>query len=88
MKYLVQGCESELRLRTLLGFTGITSEPIKQALCDHLQKDWRGMSKAGAARLNGVDEANFNRALRKLSKVAAEYEHLKLYEIKHLRSAK
>lgn len=88
MKYLSRACESEKRLTLLISLTRINSEPVIQALRDHLQTNWRGLSDTSAAALNGVQLPNFNRALKKLNDVAAIVEQIKDLDWQHLKSVK
>lgn len=88
MRYLVQGMESELRLTTLLGWTDIRSKPTIQALRDHLQSNHLALPDKRAAIRNGIELSNFSRALKRLNKVAEEYENLKAAELQHLKSVK
>lgn len=88
MRYLTQGAESEQRLTLLLSLTSISSKPVIQALRDHLQKDWRGLSDTSAAALNGVQLPNFNRALKTLNAVATTVEQIKDLDWQHLKSVK
>lgn len=88
MKYLSQACESEQRLTLLLSLTSISSQPVIQALRDHLQANWRGLSDTSAAALNGVQLPNFNRALKTLNAVAATVEQIKDLDWQHLKSVK
>lgn len=72
-------------MELLLQLTSITSEPVKDALSDHLV---RGLADATAASLNGITQANFNRALKTLEAVAAKVERIKEIDWKHLQSSK
>lgn len=74
MNYLMQGMESEKRVKLMLSLTKISSEPVKDALLEHLA---RGNTEAASAALNGVTQSNFNRALAKLNEVAGIIEKIK-----------
>lgn len=67
MQHLIQGMESEKKIRLLLSLTKTSSEPTIDALIDHLVK---GYDDSTAASINGITASNFNRALANLNKVA------------------
>lgn len=74
MKYVNQGDQSAARLCLLLDLTKISSESVQDALHDHLVK---GLADSTAADINGVDRANFKRALNKVNEVAGIVEAIK-----------
>lgn len=82
MRYLTQGGETAERLELLLSLTKITSEPVQDALADHLV---RGLSDATAAGINGVTQSNLKRALDSLELVAATVERIKEIDWRHLK---
>lgn len=83
MRLLVQGSQSAERLALLLQLTRITSEPIIDALNDHLV---RGYPDAFAAAANGVLQSNLKRALDGLEETAAIVEKIKEADWRHLRT--
>lgn len=83
MRYLTQGGQSAERLELLLQLTSISSEPVKDALADHLV---RGLADATSDSLNGITQANFNRALKTLEAVATKVERIKEIDWRHLRT--
>jgi hypothetical protein len=83
MKYLTQGGESRDRFALLLSLTKISSEPLQDALADHL---CAGLSDTAAAAMNGVQLSNFNRALATLNQVAETVEQIKTLDWQHLKS--
>jgi hypothetical protein len=74
MKYITQGGESIERFTLLLQLTNITSEPIIEALKDHLVT---GLADATAASINCVPQSNFNRAFKSLNETATIVEKIK-----------
>jgi len=74
MKFLTKGLEPEERINLLLQLTKIGSVNIKSALVDHLTK---GLTENDAAMLNDISQQNFNRALKRLNRVAGIVEQVK-----------
>lgn len=85
MKYLLQGGESETRVKLLLQLTSIRSEDVIAALEDHLVK---GVVDTMAAAFNGVQLSNFTRALAKMNEVAGTVEKIKELDWAKLKSVK
>lgn len=85
MKYLVIGHESKERLALLFQLTKITSEPIQDALIDHLSK---GLPESLCASLNQVSTSNFTRALNRLNEVAGIVEAIKEIDWDKFKSVK
>jgi hypothetical protein len=74
MNYLAKGLVSTERFNLLMQLTKVTSEPVKQALSDHLVK---GMNKIDAAVYNEILQQNFNRAFQRLNDIAGIVENIK-----------
>lgn len=85
MRYLLQGGESEARVKLLLKLTNIRSEDVIAALDDHLVK---GVNDTMAAAFNGIQLSNFTRALAKLNEVAGTVEQIKDLDWAKLKSVK
>ena len=78
MRILVQGLESKERVELLLQLTRIDSENIQSALVAHLCK---GHKEDDAAMLNDVPRQNFNRAMKRLNRVAEIIEQIKELDV-------
>ena len=81
MKYLVQGMESEKKIRCLIAQTQIEREDLISALIDHFVK---GQGVTFAATMNGVAQPNMVDPIAKLNEVACHnerYHELKIYEL-------
>lgn len=74
MNYLFAGNQSQVRLDTLLLLTKITSEPILNALREHLVL---GYPLERAAIRSKVPKGNLSRAVDTLNEVADVHEKLK-----------
>lgn len=68
------GEEKPNKVGKLIGLTGIESEPVIDALTDHLVN---GSTITAAAALNGVDSSNLRRALIALESKARLVEEIK-----------
>lgn len=77
MKMLLCGMESRRRVELLLSLTSISSEPVTQAIFDHLVD---GKTETGAVATNMIAQQNFNRAMVKLNKVAGIVEDIKVID--------
>lgn len=82
MNYLSQGMESKKKILLLFQLTNISSEGIKQAILDHLTKNF---SVSHAAMLNDVKQPNVARAVKSLNDVAMIVE--KINELNLYRSS-
>ena len=71
MKYLSQGMESKKKVELLFNLTKITSYNIKQAVYDHLVKNF---SIGDAATLNSCQQSNLTHAINALNKIAETVE--------------
>jgi len=85
MRYLIKGCESVERVKLLISLTSISSEPISEAILDHLCK---GHDEAAAVMLNGTTQSNFNRAMSRLNEVAGIVEKIKELDWDKFKSVK
>tara|TARA_R110002020_G_scaffold129752_1_gene290290 strand:- start:557 stop:820 length:264 start_codon:yes stop_codon:yes gene_type:complete len=74
MQYLFSGQVSIKRLALLISLTKINSDDIIEALADHFVK---GLSESAAASVNGVQQPNLKRAIKKLNDVAEAVEKIK-----------
>lgn len=73
-RFLVAGTESLSRVKAIFKLTKIESEDVREAVIDHLVKGFD--AKMSVAR-NGIDQPNFNRALRRLNEKAEVVEEIK-----------
>lgn len=74
MKVLLRGMESKRRVELLLSLTSISSESTIKALHDYLVN---GRTAEGAVAINGLQQSNFNRDLKKLNDKAVIVEEIK-----------
>ncbi len=74
MNYLIKGEELKEKIEILISLTGLDSEPMEAAMVDHF---CRNMSKSHAAALNGVQQSNLSRDIKKIDIVAGKLERLK-----------
>lgn len=81
MKYLLPGNEAAKRVKLLISLTRIESEPLINAINQHLVN---GKPEKSAAILNGIPQPNFNRAMVKLNKVAEAVEAIKTIDWAHI----
>ncbi len=73
--------ESKERVDLFLSLVKISSDDIKSAITDHLVK---GFPERDAATINGVQQQNFNRAIKRLNKVAETVEKIKELDYAHI----
>lgn len=85
MKYLLSGGESKERVLLMLKLTKINSEPLRDAVTDHLVK---GFSEKDSAELNDIPQQNFNRAMVRLNEVAGIVEDIKNHDWAKFKSGK
>ena len=71
---LLCGMEDKRRVELLLSLTKVSSEPVINAIFDHLVD---GKTETGAVAINMLQQQNFNRAMVKLNKVAGIVEEIK-----------
>lgn len=74
MYKLIQGHESEVRLKLLFQLTNMRSESIKNAVVCHLSA---GRSEKDAAFIHDIPRPNLSRAIAKLENVASIVERIK-----------
>ncbi|WP_025821410.1 PapB/FocB family fimbrial expression transcriptional regulator [Shewanella marina] len=78
MNALITGGESFERIALLLSLTKITSESIRGALTDYFVI---GHSRTVAAALNGVDDKNLAKAIKRLQRIAHIIEQIKQLDL-------
>jgi hypothetical protein len=76
MKYLIKNKEKKEKVEMLIGQTSITSKDIKSAIVDYYCSD-SNRTKRATAFLNGVEESNLNRDMKKVNIEAGKLERLK-----------
>ena len=76
MKYLIKNKEKKEKVEMLIGQTSITSKDIKSAIVDYYCSD-SNRTKRATALLNGVEESNLNRDMKKVNIEAGKLERLK-----------
>jgi hypothetical protein len=73
---LIKGNEKKERILIFIGLTGIRSKKMKEALIEYYC-GVQNRTKRTVAALNNVEESNLNRDMKKVERVAGEFEKLK-----------